>query len=35
MARIAVIADIHGNLEAFEAVLGDIEKQKNIVLLQD
>jgi predicted phosphodiesterase len=30
MARIAVIADIHGNLEAFEAVLGDIEKQKNI-----
>ncbi len=30
MARIAVIADIHGNLEALEAVLGDIERQKNI-----
>jgi len=30
MARIAVIADIHGNFEAFEAVLGDIDKQKNI-----
>ena len=30
MARIAVIADIHGNLEALEAVLADIEKQKNI-----
>ncbi len=30
MARIAVIADIHGNLEALEAVLEDIDKQKNI-----
>lgn len=30
MARIAVISDIHGNFEAFEAVLGDIDNQKNI-----
>ncbi|MFH1212453.1 MAG: metallophosphoesterase family protein [Candidatus Neomarinimicrobiota bacterium] len=26
--RIAIIADIHGNLSAFQAVLADIEKQK-------
>ena len=27
MSRIAIISDIHGNLEALEAVLGDIETQ--------
>ena len=30
MARVAIIADIHGNLEALEAVLGDIDRQRNI-----
>jgi predicted phosphodiesterase len=30
MARIAVISDIHGNFEALEAVLQDIDRQRNI-----
>jgi len=30
MPRIAVISDIHGNLEALEAVFEDIDRQRNI-----
>jgi predicted phosphodiesterase len=37
MARLALFSDMHGNLPAFEAVLGDIQKQgiDNLLCLGD
>jgi len=35
LEQIAIIADIHGNLTALQAVLNDIKKLKHIILLGD